>query len=67
MRDAEIARAFLRRTNLVESPRALFENTEVLTRAQARREKNRARTAAAPPLTLQQIHDLITAAAPVQA
>jgi len=64
MRDALIARAFLRRVNLVESPRALFENAEVLARAEARRDKNRARAATAPSMTLQDIHNLIALDAP---
>ena len=46
MRDAVLARALLRRTNLVESPRALFDNPEVLAQALARREKNRKYAAA---------------------
>ena len=62
LRDATLARAFLRRTNLVESPRDLFEHPEVLAQAQVRREKNRKRAAEAPSTTRQDILDLIDTA-----
>jgi 2-polyprenyl-6-methoxyphenol hydroxylase-like FAD-dependent oxidoreductase len=64
MRDAVLGRAFLRQINLVESPRALFDNPEVLARAQTRREKNRARTAEVPSVARQDILDLIATARP---
>jgi 2-polyprenyl-6-methoxyphenol hydroxylase-like FAD-dependent oxidoreductase len=64
MRDPVLARAFLRRVNLVEPPRALFDNPEVLTHARTRREKTRARAAAGPSVTREDIISAIDAARP---
>ena len=64
MRDPVLARGFLRQTNLVESPRALLENPEVLAHAIARRDRNRARAQQAPEITREHILELIATARP---
>jgi hypothetical protein len=64
MRDTVLARAFLRRVNLVEPPRALFENPEVLTHALTRREKTRARAITSSFVTREDIISAIAAARP---
>jgi 2-polyprenyl-6-methoxyphenol hydroxylase-like FAD-dependent oxidoreductase len=64
LRDEVIARALLRRANLVESPRALLDDPEVVSRARVRRDKNRARAAETPGLSRQDILDVIAAAHP---
>jgi 2-polyprenyl-6-methoxyphenol hydroxylase-like FAD-dependent oxidoreductase len=64
MRDPVLARAFLRRVNLVEPPGALLENPDVLTHARARREKARARATTSPSVTRENIISAIAAARP---
>jgi 2-polyprenyl-6-methoxyphenol hydroxylase-like FAD-dependent oxidoreductase len=64
LRDEVLGRAFLRRVNLLDPPRALFDDPEVVARAMRMREKLRSKPVTSQTPTREAILDTIGAARP---